>query len=374
LREARVRIVVLTTSFPRSDEDPSGHFVRAAALRAAAHGDEVHVITPGGSPFAPPARRGALWVHDAGGGSLFAWPGAIARLRERPVRLGGAGVFAAGATARLRALERVGPIDRVVAHWMVPCGFPLALACRAPLDVVAHGADVRLLLGAPRVARERVLAALLARGGRFTFAARALLDGLVASVGPALGEQLAARAHVEPPAIDVPNVAARAGALRASLGLVEGEVVAVVVCRLVATKRVELAVDAVDEASRAGLRVRLVVVGDGPEHGPLAARAGGRAVTFVGAVPRREALAWIAAANVLLHPSGVEAAPTVIREARALAVPVVACDAGDVAAWARDDADITVAEPTPEALADALAHAVAHARAHGLAHTSAFGR
>ncbi|KYF67311.1 hypothetical protein BE11_37275 [Sorangium cellulosum] len=43
-----------------------------------------------------------------------------------------------------------------------------------------------------------------------------------------------------------------------------------------------------------------------------------------------------------------------IREARALGVPVVACDAGDVVAWARDDDGIVVAEGTADSLAAAL--------------------
>ena len=77
-------------------------------------------------------------------------------------------------------------------------------------------------------------------------------------------------------------------------------------------------------------------------------------MTFTGALPRREALAWVAAADALLHPSAVEAAPTVVREARALGVPVVACDAGDVVAWARDDAGIHLAEASADGLARAL--------------------
>ena len=300
-----------------------------------------------------PEQQGPLVVHRAGGGTLFAWPGAIARAREAPWRLPAAGVFAVGA---LRRLSAVSPVDRVVAHWIVPCAFPLALAgsagSGAPLEVVAHGADVRLLLGAPRPVREGVLGALLRRGARFTFAAAALRDALGRSVGPGLAEALAARACVEPPAIDVPDVTVRAAALRASLGLGAGERLAVAAGRLIPSKRVGLAIEA---ARAAG--VRLVVVGDGPEQAALArdAAAVGAAVTFTGALPRREALAWIAAADVLLHPSAVEAAPTVIREARALGVPVVACDAGDVAAWAAEDEGILVVEGTAAAFARALA-------------------
>lgn len=345
-----MKIGVLTTSFPREADDPAGHFVRASALALAARGHEVHVVAPGGSPFSPPEAHHGLLVYRAGGGSLFAWPGAIARLQEAPWRISAAGVFGAGALARLGAIGRV---DRLVAHWIIPCAFPLASAVRAPLDVVAHGADVRLLLRVPRDARERVLASLLGRGARFTFAAASLLDALERTIGPDLAARLAANAHVEPPAIDVPEVGDRAAALRASLGLAAGQRLAVAACRLIDSKRVDLAIDAVRATSG---RVRLVVIGDGPERAALARRAAdlGASVTFTGALHRREALAWVAAADVLVHPSAVEAAPTVVREARALGVRVVACDSGDVASWARDDAGIDVVAASVEAIAHAL--------------------
>jgi glycosyltransferase involved in cell wall biosynthesis len=347
-----MRIVVVTTSFPRSDEDPSGHFVRSSARALARAGHEVHVIAPGGSLVDPPAKQGDLVVHRAGGGALFAWPGALARVREAPWRIVASGPFAAGVLRRLREL---GPVDRVVAHWIVPCAWPLLAAHDAPLDVVAHGTDVRVLVAAPRALREMVLGGLLARGSRFTFAARHSLDALAAALSPDTASALRAASRVEPPAIDVPDVAARARELRASLGLAPGERLAVVACRLIATKRVDLALDAAAAArSTAGDgRLRLLVIGDGPEHAALARRAEtlGPAVTLLGALPRREALAWIAAADVVVHPSAVEAAPTVVREARALGVRVVACDSGDVATWASSDAGIAIAAPTGDALA-----------------------
>ena len=58
-----MRIVVVTTSFPRSDEDPSGHFVRSSARALARAGHEVHVVAPGGSLLDPPARHGDLVVQ-----------------------------------------------------------------------------------------------------------------------------------------------------------------------------------------------------------------------------------------------------------------------------------------------------------------------
>lgn len=345
-----MRIAVVTTSFPRSAEDPSGHFVRSSALSLARAGHEVHVIAPGGSPLSPPREREGLVLHRAGGGALFAWPGAIARAREAPWRLLSAGPFALGVLSRLRA---IGAVDRAVAHWIVPSAFPLLLAARAPLEVVAHGADVRLLTSSPRPFRERVLASLIDRGAHFTFAAGALLTALEATVSPTLAAALQRVARVEPPAIDVPDVAPAAKALRESLALAEGERLLVVVARLLGSKRVELAVDA---ALSLGSGARLVVVGDGPELSALETRAAslGARARFTGALPRREALAWVAAADVLLHPSGVEAAPTVIREARVLGTRVVACDAGDVRAWAHDDAGIQMVEASGAAIAAAV--------------------
>ncbi|MFO0760482.1 MAG: glycosyltransferase family 4 protein [Byssovorax sp.] len=352
-----MRVAVVTTSFPRSAEDPSGHFVLSSSRALAEAGHEVHVIAPGGSLLDRPRERDGLVVHRAGGGDLFAWPGAIARAKESPLRLALAAPFGAGVLVRLR---EIGLIDRAVAHWIVPSAFPLLLGVTASIEVVAHGADVRFLLASPRLVRERIVKALVDRGAHFTFAAAELLGALRHALSPALSAALSRLAHVEPPPIDLPDVREHAAALRAGLGLAAGEMLAVSVGRLVPTKRVDLAIDAVRAL---GGGARLVVIGDGPEQAALAKRADGlgASVQLLGALPRREALAWLAAADVLVHPSEVEAAPTVIREARALGVPVVACDAGDVVAWARDDQGIAVVAGAAPAIAAALA-ALRHRR------------
>jgi glycosyltransferase involved in cell wall biosynthesis len=68
-----------------------------------------------------------------------------------------------------------------------------------------------------------------------------------------------------------------------------------------------------------------VVVGDGPERPRLErqARSLGVDALFVGAVAREVALAWIAAADVVLHASSAEGLSTVVREAEALGTRVV---------------------------------------------------
>ncbi|HEX3855482.1 MAG TPA: glycosyltransferase, partial [Polyangiaceae bacterium] len=78
-----------------------------------------------------------------------------------------------------------------------------------------------------------------------------------------------------------------------------------------------------------------VVVGDGPELETL--RREFPAAHFTGRVARPEALTYIAAADVLASASAEEGAPSVVREARALGVKVVAVAAGDLAQWAKTD-------------------------------------
>jgi glycosyltransferase involved in cell wall biosynthesis len=344
---------LVTTSFPRAEDDPSGHFVLAAARREAMRGMDVHVVAPGGTPWSPPSTRWGVVVHRAGGGSLFGWPGVVARVREAPWRAPLAGAFLAGAAARIRAICRVGRVSRAIGHFLVPSAYPLLLNVDAQLEVFAHGGDVRLLVGAPRAFADSVVRALVDRDARFTFAARAVEQQLVNALSERVGRDLLERSHVEPPPIDVPDVRAHAKDLRASVGVGASDRLVVVAGRLIPSKRVELAIQACARAN-----VSLVVVGDGPARASLealAASQGSSRVVFTGSLVRREALAWIAAADVLVHPSAVEAAPSVVREARALGVRVVACDAGDVASWAEDDAGIHVCAGTSEDLARALA-------------------
>lgn len=346
-----MRIVVVTTSYPATPGDASGHFVRShARALAGAHGAEVVVISPGRPSDAEVEAAGAghVRVVRTGGAALFAWPGAVARARERPARL----VLAPAALARAAwVVRRERPFDRAVAHWMVPSAFPVLAGVAAPLEVVAHGADVRLLAALPAVARAMLIARVLERAERVRFVAASLRDDLVRTLPPALGGRLLRAAVIEPLPIEVPARDAL-GDPRPGLGLAPGVPYVAWVGRVVAAKRPHLAIEA---ARSAGLP--LVLIGDGPALGEVRAATHARPagqVVLGGLLPRDRALAVIGGAAALLHTSEAEGAPTVVREARALGVPVVACAAGDLAAWAATDGGIVVAPADGGALGEAL--------------------
>lgn len=327
------RIVLVTTSFPQFEGDPSGFFVATEARRLQQAGHHVLVLAPGDGRK---ALGSDITVVGLGASSLFGWPGALPRLRERPRRALLIPSFLRRARGELLAH---GPFDRAVLHFVVPCGWPIGRMASGALEIVAHGSDVRLLLAAPSLVRDGIVSSLLARGASFRFASGRLRSELLASLPSRLAASLEARSRVEPPPLDLPDVEARAAELRASESLDDGSPLWVTSSRLIPSKRVDRAIV---EAHRRG--ARLVVVGDGPErqHLDSLARRLGAQVRFVGRLPHHEALAWIAAADRLLHTSEAEGAPTVIREARALGIPVLATATGDVDAWAETDAGIEI--------------------------------
>ena len=361
-----MRIAILTTSYPERAGDPAGHFIEAEAVHLARQGHEVHVVAPqGGSvpgwsvrsawqfgswvgSLAPNASRhgsGTLTVWKAGGGSLFGLPGALVRARQQPLRLLGLASFVPAVRWRL---ARLAPLDRIVAHFVVPSAYPLALGARGEIEVVLHGSDVRVVLALPSRMRNHIVAQLTARDARFRFVAEDLRAKFLAVLPPAARRAVETASRIELPRISVTHVSRRTMKQVLSSGgplsrIDDGAPPRWVVCaRLVASKRVDLAIR---EAARNS--AALTVIGDGPLRAELEALASTfePRARFTGQLSRGDALALIADAHKLVHLSEAEGAPTVIREARALGVPVLATPVGDVARWAAKDPGIEIFRP-----------------------------
>lgn len=341
------RAAVITTSWPRHEGDAAGHFVLAEVEELLGSNWDVTVLAPGTSPYEPPRCR----VLSLGGDELFAWPGALPRLRQEPGRI----VVAAEVVLRARrTLRHLGPFDRLVTHWLVPSTWPVLLgplsgqllpARNTPplltpegtIEAVAHGSDVRLLLRFPRLLRNHILRQLCDPKVHLRFVSRALRDELLdAPELPAgLRAELRSRSSVRPAALRVPPLPSRLQA-RGQLGVRSESWLILIVGRLIPEKRVDLAIRAAALVPHG----RIVVVGSGPELESL--RAQFPDAEFLGQLPRLDVLLWMRAADVVVSTSRLEGAPTVVREARALNVPVVACEAGDLTEWAQSDPDLWI--------------------------------
>ena len=128
-----MKVVVLATSYPRSETDTAGRFVADAVERLRAAGTDIQVVSPASFPHF----------------GIAYGSGIVGNLRRQPWRLALVPPFmAAYARAARRAAKDA---DLVHAHWL-PSGLA-ALATRRPFVVQLWGTDVELARRAPQLAR-----------------------------------------------------------------------------------------------------------------------------------------------------------------------------------------------------------------------------
>ncbi len=166
-----MRVVVLTTSYPRSPGDPAGHFVGAAVDRLRARGVDVDVVSP--------ASFRAFGVAYGSG--------IVGNVRARPWRIAALPLFLA--SFRRSARRAAGSADLLHAHWLAAGAVARTLG--RPYVVQVWGTDVELARRAPWLVR-----GVLANARLAIAASNALADG-----ARALG---AREVRVIPSGVDIP--------------------------------------------------------------------------------------------------------------------------------------------------------------------------
>ena len=265
-----MKVVVLTTSYPRDAADPAGAFVRDAVEHLRANGVDVEVVSP-----ASFRHFGIAYGH-----------GIVGNLRRAPWKVALLPLFLLTFVRAARKAAR--DADLVHAHWL-PSGFAAA-ATRKPFVVQLWGTDVEL------ARRARWLFRPVLRRARVAVCA----SNALATAARELG---ARDVRVIPSGVTIP----------AEVGSPDEPPHALYIGRLSEEKGVlELA-----EAARG---LPLVVVGDGPLRAQLPAA--------LAAVPPAEVGAYLERAAVVVCPSRREGYGVVAREAMAYARPVIATAVG----------------------------------------------
>jgi glycosyltransferase involved in cell wall biosynthesis len=265
-----MRVVVLTTSYPRSQADVAGAFVRDAVEALRAEGLEVEVVSP-----ASFRHYGIAYGHGIAG-----------NLRRRPWLVAAVPLFLLSYARAARRAAR--GADLVHAHWL-PSALP-ALATRRPFVLQLWGTDVELGLRTRRLVRP-----LVRRARAVVVASESL-----AEPARALGAQ---DVRVVPSGVELPD----------QVGAPEEPPHALYVGRLSEEKGVLELVEAAD-----GLP--LEVVGDGPLRD--------RVPEALGFVPPGKLGPYYERAAVVVCPSRREGYGVVAREAMAYGRPVVAAAVG----------------------------------------------
>ncbi len=121
--------------------------------------------------------------------------------------------------------------------------------------------------------------------------------------------------------------------VRRQLRIGEDEIVILLAGVMTRQKGMQLGIEAFGRLAGRFPALRLLVVGSGPDEESLHALGAGSPhgarLNFVGGIPHHEMPRYFNAADIFVHPSlRVEGLPTVIAEAMASSLPVVATDTG----------------------------------------------
>jgi glycosyltransferase involved in cell wall biosynthesis len=268
-----MRILVLTTSYPRGPEDVAGVFIRDAVEHVRKAGIDVRVVSP-----ASFRHFGLAYGHGIAG-----------NLREKPWLALLLPLFLIAYARAARRAARA--VDLVHAHWL-PSALP-ALATGEPFVVQVWGTDVELARRVPWLAR------WLLRRARLVLCPSGALADAVRGLG-------ARDVRVVPSGVTIP----------ADVAEPDDPPHVLYVGRLSEEKGVSEFLDATEGMPR-------VVVGDGPLRDGVP--------DAVGFVPPSELGPYYERASVVVCPSRREGYGVVAREAMAHGRPVVASAVGGLA-------------------------------------------
>ena len=265
-----MRLLTVTTSWPRSAADPSGRFVR-----------ELHGYLSTRGWDGP-----AVSLYAPSHGALQAWNTGHRRSLVRPLGRFAVDIFRAARNC-----------DAVLAHWTVPSGV-LASLTGLPTIGVAHGGDVRLL-------RHQLLARSVTR----------MLCGVIAVSERCAKPFTTVPTLVTPMGVDT----SRFDGMARTPGPVKR---VLFVGRLVPIKGIQVVLEAAQT-----LPLDITVAGAGPLQRTLEAQF--PHAHWMGAVSPEEIPGLMQNHDLLVVPSvGMEGSPVVVAEACAAGLPVLSSDIG----------------------------------------------
>ena len=145
--------------------------------------------------------------------------------------------------------------------------------------------------------------------------------------------------------------------VREELGIAPDDVVALMLTVLREGKGHDVAIEAASTLRGRFPELRLLIAGDGPDRGRIAELARRHGDLCVLAGHRDDVMEVLDAADVLLHPSSVDAFPTALLEAMAAGVPIVSTTAGGIPEIVDEGETgaLVAVPPRSAAVADALA-------------------
>jgi glycosyltransferase involved in cell wall biosynthesis len=359
----RMKVLFLTSSYPRNDQDSAAIFLRYLANELAAGGVDIDILAPADGP-SETTTEANVTIHRFQY-FLLRWQrlafgsGIMPNLKQSPwLWLQVPFFFFAMALSALRLIARR-RYDLVHAHWILPQGLVGLLAAsffRIPLVITAHGTDAFSLRGAVSTWLKKLV---LTKCNAWTTN--------TASTAAAVSKQSSLpHPTIIPMGVDIELFSRRNPApLRAQLR--QSEQIVLFVGRLIESKGCDHLLNSFALLPTTTQRhATLWIVGDGDQKSRLEhiAKNLGIAdkVRFFGTINHAELPHLYAAAEVVVIPSKsgpageAEGQGVVVLEAFAAGACVLATSIGGITSMVQNRINGLLVPPDdPETLADALA-------------------
>lgn len=356
-------VLVVTSSYPKHEGEPSGIFLHHLSRQLVAVGWRVLVLAPnfpGGEPVqmldGVEIRRFNYFIPQRQ--ALCYRSGILPNLKQSLLLWFQVPFYLANLFAAILHAVRKEPIDVINAHWVVPQGVVTRLVqtfSPVPVVLTVHGGDIfafQGLLG-------RLLKRLVLRRADACTANSAFTRGQLLQLCPA------ADVSIVPMGVDVTEFEPRQPnlSLRRKLGV--GAEMILFVGRLVEKKGVHNLLAAMQRVLKRFPNATLVLVGDGTQR-PELERTSERleiagAVRFLGKLPHEQLPEYYAAADLFVGPSVVdrsgdtEGLGVVFIEAASAGLAIVGTSVGGISdVLIHEVTGIAVEPDQPEALADAI--------------------
>ncbi|HQR33978.1 MAG TPA: glycosyltransferase family 4 protein [Blastocatellia bacterium] len=241
--------------------------------------------------------------------------------------------MARGAWETVQRLHAEQPIDLIDAHYVYPDGYAATLIgerLNVPVVITARGTDINLF-SQMRLIRPKIVAALNRAAG--IIAVSEALKQRMIELGISAEKIAVIRNGVDR---DVFYPRDRRD-IRQRLKQNPEDRILLSVGALVSLKGFDRLIEAMALLNGAGQgsRLKLFIIGEGPERRALEAQISNLNLTdcvhLIGAKPQCDLADWYSAADLFCLASHREGCPNVVVEALACGVPVVAADVGGVA-------------------------------------------
>ncbi|MCI0337621.1 MAG: glycosyltransferase family 4 protein [Acidobacteria bacterium] len=331
-----MNVLVFTSLWPNSEQPNFGIFVKHR-IAALAQIDSVNVRVVAPVPYFPKLLRSSIipahWrrmarIVDC---ELI---GGLETFHPRHLVTPKVGMtfysrwMASGVEGLLRRLHAEWPIGLIDAHYVYPDGHAAVILgerLKIPVAITARGSDVSLFSYLPFI-RPMIRHGLKRANG--VIAVSSSLKQRIVELGVEPEKVAVIRNGID---LSIFYPVDRAEARR-RLGLDSESQIILTVCALVRRKGIDRLIDAMRLIP--GERVKLYVVGEGPERAALTTQIAEHnladRVFLVGSRPQAGLAEWYSAADLFCLASRREGCPNVVIEAMACGTPVVASDIGGV--------------------------------------------